>query len=419
MSKTTVAGLLVGAIILITGAYLGYVGYGSQKKESLSMDKEILLYTNDGEVMYKNPGDVTFQKTKASPTAVLTGSQVVTKQGHATILFPDNSSVDLDTNTSLTLTYSDKKIFLYQTLGNTYHRVEALVNGSTYQVETPNTLAAVRGTKFAVTFNKETNETKIAVTEHKVQVSTTVESPTIATSTITLEEGKTVRVDASKTGTSTTTANGQFFVTDTTKDKEISSWVERNKERDTKMEELKSKNQNKEDIRAEFEKVLQSDSAENVDTKADSAHLEGQVEESLVSKRDSAKEVVQKEAARKDESPKPAVTQREVKTPVEIKPSTTIVKKLDEEVFFDKFNTLFINNFYLDEKDGACDITNTPDERVRTVTLYATESGYPFSSKTLLSFATAIDTYCKHKDPAVKAKLQAQFDVELPFQDSI
>ncbi len=61
----------------------------------------------------------------------------------------------------------------------------------------------------------------------------------------------------------------------------------------------------------------------------------------------------------------------------------------------------------------------TPSERVRVVTSFASESGYPFASKTLLDLATAVDMYCQKKDPSVKLKLQARFDTEFPFQDAI
>lgn len=363
-----------------------------------SKEADIILYIETGDVSYRFPTDGSFIKATSSPISITTGTQVYTGLGRATILFPNNSSVALDEYTELTVKYEEEKISILQTLGTTYHRVEALVSGGSYEVETPGTLAAVRGTKFAVKYDKKLKVTKVAVSEHKVRVST---FDTLATTTkqiresIDLEEGSTVRVSATSTATSTTS----FTFTETKNDPEMNEWITENKDRDQAEDAIK-RSGNGESIREGLKELLSPRTEETI--QKEEIPTKGT---ETGTQKEPIKEPVQ-ETRKEETKPSPTL-------------SPTPIVKLDEEVFFDKFSVLFIQYFYLDEKDVPCGLQVTPAERVRVVTSFATQSGYAFSSNTLLSFAQEIDAYCKIKTPEAKTRLQARFDVEWPYQENI
>jgi len=394
MSKTSLSLFALGTIALVL---VGYFSLHKGKTSPLTSEEaSILLYVEKGDVSYKNADMASFAKVTSSPIAIANNTQVYTGLGTATILFPNNSSVALDQYTELTVTYTENKVSLLQTLGTTYHRVETLITGASYEVETPGTLAAVRGTKFAVKYDKQTKVTKVAVTEHKVDVSKWKTGSGTTTKEIlekiTLEEGKTARVRPSVVATTTSS----FDVVQTEADTDMKVWVEENKNRDLIINEIKSdETTSKEEVREEIKKVITENKTET----------ERSTEES--------KEEVKTEERKVETKPTPVETRSESTKPI------VVVKKLDEEVFFDKFNNMFTLYFYLDENDSTCSLRITPEERARVVTAFGAESGYPFTSKTLAGFAVAIQNYCDKKDPSVKATLQARFDAEYPFQEDI
>lgn len=403
--KTILA--VLGAVVIICGLY--FFSARETKHSLLSSENSaISLYVLRGDVSYRLPGESSFQKATTSPIALTNKAEVYTGIGEATVLFPNNSSVDIDEYTELTITYENSNVSLYQTLGKTYHRVETLLTGAKYEVRTPSTLAAVRGTAFAVSYDKRTNESKVAVTESKVEVSLVVEGEIKQDKTTVVGEGKVVRVDPTKDLQATSSIQGAFFVDDIAKDAEINTWLEEKKTREEKIQEIR-KEENSVEIRKEIQKLLLNERAEGeVKTSNEGTTSEIKREETP------AKETP-KEEPRKNTSTEPV---KKEPTRTETAP-VVAVKKINEETFFDTFNTLFIDNFYIDDKDSTCTLNVTPEQRVRVVTKYGTESGYPFSAKTLGDFATAIDLYCKNKDPATKVKLQARFDVEFPFKEDI
>lgn len=431
MSKQTIAYIIAG-LILLTG--IGFYFYSKKTPVALmgSKDSSILLYVESGDVSYKEEGG-SFQKATNSPTEINNNTQVFTGRGQASILFPNNSSVSLDEYTELTVHYAEKKVSLYQTLGTTYHRVEALVTGATYEVATPGTVASVRGTKFAVKYDKNKKSTKVTVTEHKVYVAKVEENqnststPREIESTV-VEEGKTARVEAF----ATTTSQGSTSITtvETSADPDMSAWIEKNKTQDDFEKTLKEGQKSKEEIRLEIKSLLNGEKNTPDTTSPDQ---EGAKDPTPVKENKENKEVSSNKAEDKTTSqPKTETrTENKVETKAEQKTETktttssntstgtSVPKKIDSDTFFDKFNTLFINYFYLDEDDGACKIKVAPAERLRVVATYASESGYPFQSKSLLDFAQAIDTYCANKDTATKVRLQGRFDIEFPFQEDL
>ena len=80
---------------------------------------------------------------------------------------------------------------------------------------------------------------------------------------------------------------------------------------------------------------------------------------------------------------------------------------------------MFVDYFYLDDEDTPCKSSLSANARVEAVTSFASDSGYPFSSRTLASFATEVEGYCKDKNSTAKARLQTRFDQEFPYQENI
>lgn len=431
MSKQTLSIIIVGLILIGAGLYFALVNKKVQLLTSIE-DASVLLYVEDGDVSYKTEEMDTFQKATTSPTLISNNTLVYTGLGRASVLFPNNSSVSLDQYTELKVTYADKKVTLFQTLGVTYHRVEALVTGATYEVETPGTVASVRGTKFAVKYDNKTKETKVAVTESKVQVSAftplgTASSTKEIKGTFLLEEGKTARMKEVRQA-----AQEAIDVVETEQDAEMKVWVEVNKKRDSVIDTLRAEIKDKQEARVELKSMLRGEKEWNEERyKKENREQENSTKENTESAKPKeedkvpVKETEERKESARNEQAKEEKKQTEVKE--ETKKESTAegsgnartVVKMNEEAFFDRFNTMFINYFYIDEEDSTCKVALTPSQRVSSVTSFAKESGYPFSSSNLLDFAQAISAYCDRKDVNVKVKLQGRFDVEFPYKENI
>lgn len=171
-------------------------------------DGMIGLYREFGEVFYTGVGQ-TEAKLDANLTNTLIepGTQIRTLEGSAYVLFPDNSMLSIDKNTTIVIEYSKEKVSILQTLGNTYHRVKTLESGQQYEVRTPGTLAAVRGTKFAVLLDGKTKKAKVKVTESKVNVKKLDSTKPLKDAPLVLEEVDVTegsQVDVPDTGTQIT-----------------------------------------------------------------------------------------------------------------------------------------------------------------------------------------------------------------------
>lgn len=436
MSKQVLIGVIALCAIVVV------VGYGMFSKEALQSltgkDASILLYVTAGDVSYKNDDGSAFQKATTSPVAISEHALVYTGKGEATILFPNNSTVTLDEYTELAVNYSPEHMSFLQTLGTTYHRVEALISGSTYEVETPGTVASVRGTKFAVKFDKNTKTTKVAVTEHVVEVAKVEEKMENGTTTRLILESKQL-TEGNTANISATTTGPAIQVGETSFDADMNAWVEENKVRDAFELELKESNVPPEKIREEIMNLLERAGSNEGSTKDTEAESKGDVQRETSTDADTTSQVSRTETKKTDtptnttmkptqgtksetktESKKSEESRTNTGTSLETQTATTVaVKKVPYERFFDTFNALYFDYFYLDENDLACQKKVTPNERVRVVTSYATESSYPFSSKTLAGFADAVGEYCGTKDASVKARLQGRFDEEFPYQENI
>lgn len=110
-----------------------------------------LLTKETGDVQYKLPNAESFVSLDSNEVKVPTGTSVKTgDESLAHVVFPNNSLMSLSKNTEIVLNFEDGKINIFQILGNTWHRVEKVLQGQSYTVETPTTLATVRGTEFNV-----------------------------------------------------------------------------------------------------------------------------------------------------------------------------------------------------------------------------------------------------------------------------
>jgi len=122
------------------------------------------------------------------------GDAVKTAEGSkAAIVFFDSSILRLDEKTELTVKGMDEKnhsITLKQSVGSTWSRVLRVSGILGYRIETPNTVATVRGTGFAVKIKD--GDTMIIVKEGKVHVASYEDGAVIAEALVV--EDKTLEV---------------------------------------------------------------------------------------------------------------------------------------------------------------------------------------------------------------------------------
>ena len=416
---------IIPIVILLVAVLSVFVWYYQSTKVSKKSDiqnilvdkteKLILLYPLSGDVSFKIKEDGIFEKATTSPTIIPNQSIVHTDNGKASVLLPDNSSISLDNNTEITVNFSEKNTSIYQSFGATYHRVEKLLSGSSYQVQTAGTLASVRGTKFAVRYDRISKKTKVAVTENKVEVSTvskTIGGTPKTEEVIILGTGKTVIVETDVK--ISPEQPSRMSMADTVNDTEMRNWVDEQKKDDDILDNLKKETSQEKDFRTELKRVLfndtESETPQNIEkTTATDSIIKEEVKEVTPEKKE---EVIKTDTTKTDTiikttditaTPKPVV-------------STVIVNKMSGEEFFNLFEPLFMKYFYIDDTDDViCSVNAKGAERVRIVTSFAESKGYPFEKPSLLSFAQAIDEYCVKKDNVVKARLQARFDDEYPF----
>lgn len=194
-------------------------------------EEMITLYREFGDVFYTPSGETQEVKLNGEQVSapIEPGTQVRTLEGSAYVLFPDNSMLSIDKNTTLVIEYTKEKVSILQTLGNTYHRVKTLESGQQYEVRTPGTLAAVRGTKFAVLLDGKTKKAKVKVTESKVNVKKLDSTKPLTNDPVVLEEIDVVegsQVDVPDTSTQIT--RPMAVVVMKKEDVEDGGWMERN-----------------------------------------------------------------------------------------------------------------------------------------------------------------------------------------------
>jgi hypothetical protein len=105
-------------------------------------------------ILYIESGDVQVNTGKGWQTAtdemeLEQGAQVKTAEGEATVVLQEGEIVHLQPNTEIKLdSISGKSIKLTQIAGETWNKITKISGISEFSIETPNTVATVRGTEF-------------------------------------------------------------------------------------------------------------------------------------------------------------------------------------------------------------------------------------------------------------------------------
>lgn len=124
-----------------------------------------ILAVHNGDVLVNDNQAIAGQELKE-------GDIVKTLAGKASVVFFDSSVLRLDENTEITIkkiiSEGTRSVELKQIAGQTWSRVLKISGVQDYKIETPTTVATVRGTGFAVKISE--GDTKIMVDEGKVHV---------------------------------------------------------------------------------------------------------------------------------------------------------------------------------------------------------------------------------------------------------
>jgi hypothetical protein len=195
--------------------------------------ESIYIYREYGTVFFKEKAASAYTQVASQKMLIPNHSSVKTTDGRGYVIFPDNSVITLSTSTEIEINYTSTKVSILQLLGSTYHRVTSLAKGNTYEVRTPNTLAAIRGTKFAIVYNPTSKKTLVAVTEHAVEVTQTKEGGATLRAPVMVQEGSLAEVKSSTstqtTSTTTPKDQGSMIMRTTSEVPEMKQFIDENK----------------------------------------------------------------------------------------------------------------------------------------------------------------------------------------------
>lgn len=218
--------LLLILVLLLLGA--GFLLTRNKNNDQTAQqqpeaDLNAVLSVLEGTPQFKKAGSDTYNDGTEG-TGLDKGDTLKTDaKSRALILFADNSSVSLDYSTTVTLTEiptsEGGNVNLLQEAGNAWHRVEKLSGSNTYQVQTPTTIAAVRGTKFISAVNSP-DSTNIHTVESVVNVTPFIDGEKLDSADVTA--GKWVDILKSKKGDYSKKGNFKNFIFDFTQQK--SKW---------------------------------------------------------------------------------------------------------------------------------------------------------------------------------------------------
>lgn len=228
-------------VICITVLAFGSFYYTNMRKDitdfkatkKISTSESIYIYREYGDVSFKNKTSSTYTPLTSEKMLIPNYSSVKTGDGRGYIIFPDNSSITLSTSTEIEISYTPNSISIMQIVGSTYHRVMSYSKGNTYEVRTPNTLATIRGTKFAVIYDPIIKKTFLVVTEHNVEVTQTKENGTVIKAPVIVQEGSLAEIKSStsttKVGTSTSQEEDSVIIRTTEEVSEVALFIDENK----------------------------------------------------------------------------------------------------------------------------------------------------------------------------------------------
>lgn len=164
-----------------------------------SAEPEAAIVVLSGTIMVTLPSGE--QKTLADETRVPVGTRITTASAsRARVEFPDGSKGHLEEQTEIILLKLEARpstaVSVRLTGGRIFSRVKQLFTGSRYEIRTSNTLAAVRGTGFDVSFRR--GKSRIITLEDKVEVTALdpkTEEPIAGVPTVIVEEKRSVTLD--------------------------------------------------------------------------------------------------------------------------------------------------------------------------------------------------------------------------------
>ncbi len=163
---------VIGAIVIL--AILIGTGYFLLAPPSVAA---AILYVESGDVQV-NTGKGWHPAT--DEMELKQGNQIKTGEGEATVILQEGEVVHLQPNTEIKLdSISGESIKLSQTVGETWNKVTKISGVSEFTIETPSTVATVRGTEFMlneeqldvedgeVDYELKADKKKIKVRAHK------------------------------------------------------------------------------------------------------------------------------------------------------------------------------------------------------------------------------------------------------------
>ncbi len=165
-------------VLIVLLAVVLIAGYLFISKNNPALLSGLGVNSGANITLVKESGGISYKATESDQYTQLTDDQVTIKNGsfiktdadsYARVFLPDNSLVSIDESTEIQINYQDNNTDIQQLIGKTWNRVQTLSNGGEYKVETPNTVAAVRGTIFGVGVDDD-NHSRVFSIEHTVSV---------------------------------------------------------------------------------------------------------------------------------------------------------------------------------------------------------------------------------------------------------
>lgn len=432
--------LLIAGIfcLVIAGGVYTYTA----KKNNLKPEYAV-IYVEEGSIFVKGSSVDAYKLIATEQEQVLSGTFVKTDTGYGYVLLPDNSILSIDPRTELQLVFKANSTSIIQILGTTYHRVQSLTKGASYEVITPTTVASVRGTKFGVTYATSTKVTKVAVSESIVavkQLSAGVNPQDTIEKSIT--QGEVATIYTTDTSFASTTIN----VSAISDDAEVKFWIEEK----TKLDSFFEGKTRRDECQEMLEKVISTFQNERSTSQNNPTEIKREdVVERVINKleeqssvKSNSKEVQQnninRTPAKPEQKPEEATevksvskqTEIQVTTPTQPVPSK-ILRTIDfreenitakDVAYLEAFYELYESLFLIDQRDMICENTNryTAKSIYAQLELFATERGYELPNKgKLIQLAENISNYClvAKGDPELRTKIKAEFDGAYPYSE--
>lgn len=411
---------------------------GTPQQEEL-----IYIYREYGDISFKNKSATTFTSVNDTKMTIANDATVKTGNGRGYVIFPDNSSISLSTSTEIVISYEPTKVSIMQLIGSTYHRVTSLATGNKYEIRTPNTLAAIRGTKLAVTYYPKTKKTYVAVTENKVEVTPTKEDGTITKAPVMVQEGSLADIQSTSTPKSSTSASStvteKMVMRTNDEVKEMRVFIEENKIIDTEFD--KALPEKRRELLEKIINILQKEegTTETIPTNTSGIGENKPVTRTEILKR-TVKEVTTIQPKETSSTPKieqttpPKATAEEVPTKtvtqpvVQVIPEARTLRSLpsgdeefttEEEAFVDAFYSMYEKYFFVDEPSAYCKrlgAVTAKDMQIALSTI-SNKAGFILPKQAeLAAFANELVSACADGSINNKAStFKTRFDVTYPY----